>query len=825
MTIYFPRFFKNMVAITGSFFLFCIAIPSYAQQNGTISGTVQAPDKSSIAGASVSLYKTSDSSLVKITAAGGDGTFSFSSLRIANYFLRISAIGYVNYSSSAIVITAEQANYALPVIVLSRAVAGDLGGVTVTAKRPLIERKIDRTVINVEAFISNAGANAFEVLEKSPGVQVDNNENIGMNGKASVLVFIDDKPTYLSGAELANYLKSIPASSLDRIELMTNPPAKYDAAGNAGIINIRTKKNKVKGFNGSVSVSYAQGAYPKTNNSVNFNYRSNNINLFGTTSFSAAHVFTDLDIERRIRNNDQTLKSVFAQNSFIRRFNRSNALKLGLDYYISKKSTLGVVVNGMINPSWNKTFNTSKLTNAHDILDSTITADNRTKSRFRNGSVNLNFRRQIDSLGKELTMDLDFIRYNFNSSQFNRNTVYQPNNTISSADDLIGDLPSDISIYSYKVDYVHPLRKGARAEAGIKSSVTQTDNIADYSRTVNNVTTPDYEITNHFRYTESINAGYVNFSQEFNRFSMQAGLRLENTVSKGHQLGNIVKPDSSFKRTYTNLFPTVFVSYKFDSAARHQLTLSYGKRINRPYYRDLNPFVSQLDKFTFYVGNPFLQPQISNNIELSYIFNNKITLTAFANFISKEINETIELIGTTYYSRPGNLNKKVESGVTLNGTFKPAKWWTSVPNIAYIHLSVKSPLYTQQINTSGGFWDLSATNQFALSKTWSAELNGGYRSLITNGQFQLKAQWQMSAGVQKKVLKNKGSVKLNIRDMFYTRINYGVIRNLQNGEGKWRNAGDSRVVTLAFSYNFGKTTGNRKRHDSGGAQSEQNRVN
>ncbi|HEX2630994.1 MAG TPA: outer membrane beta-barrel protein, partial [Chitinophagaceae bacterium] len=185
----------------------------------------------------------------------------------------------------------------------------------------------------------------------------------------------------------------------------------------------------------------------------------------------------------------------------------------------------------------------------------------------------------------------------------------------------------------------------------------------------------------------------------------------------------------------------------------------------------------------------------------------------------------IELIGTTYYSRPGNINKKVESGVTLNGTFKPTKWWTSVPNIAYIHLSVKSPLYTQQINSNGGFWDLSATNQFTISKTWGAELNAGYRSLITNGQFLLKQQWQLSAGVQKKILKNKGSLKFNIRDIFYTRINYGVIRSLQNGEGKWRNAGDSRVATLAFSYNFGKATGNRKKHDSGGAQSEQSRVN
>jgi hypothetical protein len=540
---------------------------------------IQSSDKNPVPAASVSLLKATDSSLVKMAIAGTDGRFEFTSLVASTYFLRITTIGYNEYNSAAIIISAEQPVSSLPVIILSPATAGNLGGVTVTTKKPLVERKIDRTIINVDAFISNAGANAFEVLEKSPGVQVDNNENIGLNGKASVLIFIDDKPTYLSGAELANYLKSLPASSIDRIELMTNPPAKYDAAGNAGIINIRTKKTKIKGFNGSISASYAQGAYPKTNNSVNFNYRNNRINLFGTTSYSEAEYFTDLFIERRIKNNDESLKSIFAQNSFIRRWNRSNALKLGLDYYISEKSTIGIVLNGMLNPSWDKTFNTSKLSNANGVTDSTITADNQTHSRFRNGSVNINFRRQIDSTGRELTMDADYIRYSFDANQFNRNTVYQPNNTISSADDLLGNLPSGISIYSYKLDYVHPLRNNAKFEAGIKTSITKTDNIAEYDRTVNNVTTPDYNITNHFRYNENINAAYLNFNREFKRFSFQTGLRLENTVSKGHQLGNVVKPDSAFKRPYTNLFPTVFVSYKLDSNAGNQITFSYGKRI------------------------------------------------------------------------------------------------------------------------------------------------------------------------------------------------------------------------------------------------------
>lgn len=804
--------------------LFLILNTLRSQESGKISGVLKTSDQNALPSASVALLKPKDSSLIKIAMADADGRFEFNALPAAGYLLKVTAIGYVDYMSGPVLITAEQPVQILPPFVLMQSAGSMLGEVNVTAKKPLIERKIDRTIVNVDAFISNAGANALEALEKSPGVQVDNNENISLNGKSSVLVYVDDKPTYLSGVELAAYLKSMPASSLDRIEIMTNPPARYDAEGNAGIINIRTRKTKVKGFNGSISAAYSQGAYPKTSNSVNFNYRNNKFNVFGTTSYTEASNFTDLDIERRIKNEDQSLKTVFAQNSFIRQRNRSNSLKLGIDYYVTQKSTIGVALNGMINPSTNNNLNISTLTDAYNKPDSTITADNRQRTKFRNTGINLNYRREMNHAGRGLVMDLDYINYNFRTTQFNRNVVYQPDNSISGQDDLAGYLPSGIDIYSYKLDYTHPLAGNASLEGGIKTSYTRTDNIAEYFRTVDAVTTPDYEITNHFNYKENINAAYAGLNQAFNRFSYQVGLRLEHTISKGNQLANITKPDSSFKRTYTNLFPTLYLSYKLDSSSRNQLTLSYGRRITRPYYRDLNPFVSPLDKFTFYVGNPFLQPQISDNIELSYVFNNKISVTAFHNMINKVISETIELLGTTYYSRPGNLNRKTESGLVLNGTFQPANWWTAVPTLMYIYLETKSPLYTEFVNAGGGFVDLSGINQFVLGKGWGAELNASYKSTINNGQFVLKAQWHMGAGVQKKIMKNKGSLKLSIRDAFYTRINYGIIRNLQNGEGKWRNAGDSRVVNLAFSYNFGKATESRKRHDNGGAQSEQDRV-
>ncbi len=794
-----------------------------AQFRGIIRGTVQTSAQKPVPGASIVLLHAGDSVTLKTGISTADGGFILDHLPAGIYRLQITGLGYRQQAIDSLVLSQQQTELSLPVITLQTA-DNELKQVTVTARKPLIERKIDRTIMNVDALISNAGATALEVLEKAPGVMVDENEKISLNGKPGVLIYIDDKPTYLSGNDLAGYLKSLPAGSLDKIEIMTTPPAKYDAAGNAGIINIKTKKSKTKGFNGSINTSYGQGIYTRSNNSFNFNYRDNKINLFGSAGYSNNKGFTDLDITRLIRNDDGSLKTIFAQHSFIRRWNNSNSLKLGMDYYLSPKTTLGIVLKGISTPSYEKTVNTSRLSDNKNQLDSLITADNKSDNHFKNGSINLNFRRQYDSSGRELTADIDYVYYNFNSNQLYKNASYLPDNTVISKDQLTGHLPARINIYSAKLDYTYPLKANAKIEAGIKSSYTRTNNLADYFRTVNNNTFPDYDFTNHFTYNENINAAYLNLNKTYQRLSVQAGLRLENTAAKGKQLGNAVKRDSSFTRNYTQLFPTVFLSYKLDSAGTHQLTLSYGRRIDRPYYQDLNPFVSPLDKFTYYVGNPFLQPQLSDNIELSHIFKNRITTTLFFNKIHNEINETIELQGTTYYSRPGNISTTTEAGFTLNADLQLTKWWSATPFVMYAWNDTKSPLYTEYINRKGGFWRLSAVNQLKAGKDWSFELSVNYHSVIPAAQFRLGEVWAMNGGIQKKIMSGKGSVKLSVLDMFRTRINTGQINNLKNGVGTWRNAGDSRVVICSFSYNFGKTIGTRRKHDTGGASSEENRV-
>jgi outer membrane receptor protein involved in Fe transport len=605
------------------------------QPQSRIYGRVLDTEGKNVEFATAALLK--DSVLLKTTFTEKDGLFSFDNLSYGKYLIKISVVGSPIYQTDTLVLTANRAVINLTDIKI-KAGATNLKDVNISGQKAFVERKIDRTVVNVDALISNAGTTALDVLSKSPGVNVDQNGVISLKGKSGVAIFIDDKPTYLSGADLENYLRSLPSSSLDQIELMTNPPAKYDAAGNGGVINIKTKKTKTAGFNGGINLSLNQGELSRSNNSFNFNYRKDKINIFGNLSYNLNNSFTDLDLNRKYKNDDGSAKSYFNQNSYFRRHGNTFNLKTGLDYYASEKTTWGIVLTGMNRISKQVNNNTSNLSNASMQLDSVIRAENIDQIKYQNAGINLNYRHKFKQAGRELTFDADYLLYRNQTDQTYYNFSYLPGGALKYQDILTGNLPSDIDIYTAKMDYSHPLENKWKLDAGVKTAYTKTDNIADYFNTANGKTNADYEKSNHFLYEENINAVYLNMSREGKRFSLQAGLRYENTVSNGHQLGNLIKPDSSFKRTYNSLFPTLYFSYKLDTAGNNQLGLNYGRRIDRPYYQDLNPFFSPLDKFTYYVGNPFLKPSFTQSIELSHTFKNKITTTFGYSWVMDVVN-------------------------------------------------------------------------------------------------------------------------------------------------------------------------------------------
>lgn len=791
-----------------------------AQTKGKIQGSIKDPTKSPTEIVVVTLLSASDNSIIKTTLSEANGNFEFINLQNNNYLIVIDDLDFKTYKSEIIAIT--QNTIVLPVIILEKEEINNLQEVVIERKIRFIENKIDKTVVNVDAMLSAAGSDAMDVLEKSPGIIIDQNGTITYKGKSGVTVYIDDKPTYLSGAELEAYLKSLPAETLSQIEFMTNPPAKYDAAGSAGIINIKTKKSKTKGFNGSFSSRISQGKRMNNRNSLNLNHTDGKIRLYGSLSYAMQKSINDLFIFRKYKNEDLTTKTLFDQNTLIESENINANAKIGLDFYVTDKTTLGLSLNGFTRFGFNKSDVKSVLSNASSIVDSTIIADNKEDKKFQNGGITLNFSRDLDN-GKKITADADFLTYSDRTQQRFRNYIYQSDNTLSNSDELIGKLPSKISIYSLKTDYTHPFKTEGLIEGGYKISYSETDNVADYNDVVNGDFIQNYDTSNHFQYQEIINAAYVNYNKSYKRFSFQTGLRLETTLSKGNQLGNIKKPASQFKRDYTNLFPTVFVMYKLDSIGDNQLVANYGKRISRPYYQDLNPFLSPLDKFTYYSGNPYLNPSFDHNIEFSYRYKGIFSSTLSYGKSKDNINETIEIKDGIYYSSPGNIGKSQFLSLVLQSDFEVTKWFSTSLFYELAHTDFKSKLFTENLHSSGTFYFFSATNRLKFSDKWSAEISGRCASEMVSSQFILGENAAINVGIQTKILKNQGTLRLNANDIFYMGIRNGVINNLRLTDATWKNKPDSRFVALTFTYAFGKSF-EAKSQERSGAESEQSRV-
>ena len=818
---------KSLLLLT----IITFSLSSIAQiTNGRLTGTVADETQKGIESATVSLLQAKDSALVKISVTDKAGAYSFENIARSKYILLITAVGHVKTYSDVFDLNEGNGSLTVKTINLNTE-SKELKEVAVVARKPLIELRLDKTIVNVDAAVTNVGASALEVLEKSPGVSVDKDGNISLKGKQGVQIYIDGKPSYVSGADLVNLLKNMNAAQLDQIEIMTNPPAKYDAAGNSGIINIKTKKNKAKGFNGSATAAFSQGSYWRSNGNLNLNYRNGRYNAFFNYSYNKNNSFQELTIHRTYKKDDlKSVAAMFDQVAFMPSTNTGNNLKFGVDYFLTKKTTVGFVASGFMNPERFRNFNTAYLKDGDGEVDSIVLSTAHMKDTWKNGNLNLNFRHQFDSTGRELSADLDYSKYASHNQQVFMNAAYDPQWVKSSQTDLLSDLPLDINIYSAKVDYSEPLRKDVKLETGIKWSYVNTDNAANYYNLVNGETEVDFKKTNRFLYTENINAAYVNINRQFKKFGIQAGLRFENTNYSGHQLGNAQKPDSSFQKTYNNLFPTIFLSY--NPSKNHQFGFSTGKRIDRPAYQDLNPFLFFLDNYTYQAGNPYIRPQYTTNIELSHIYKGYLNTTLNYSRTIDYMNETFEQSKDTTNAdkgfativRQGNIGVRHNAGISISAQVPVAKWWNAniYGNLNYNQF--KGELYGEQIDISASTFLFNMNNQFRFNKGWSAELSGFYRTKGVDGQIIIQPLGQVSAGISKQVLKGKGSVRFNVRDLFYTNWVKGNI-NFQKTEAYFENRRDSRVGTISFTYRFGKPIKDQPSpRKNGGASDEQNRV-
>jgi iron complex outermembrane receptor protein len=802
--------------------LITISSTANCQEKGAkINGTVTDGSQKIIESSTITLLRAKDSSVAKIGVADKNGAFQFEKIVEGKYFVSVSAAGHQKGYSEIFEVTPEKGSITLKTIELIPQ-SKSLSGVTVIAKKPLVEQKIDRTVINVEASVTNVGSSALEVLEKSPGISVDKDGNISLKGKEGVMILVDGRPTQLSGADLANMLRSMNANQLDQIEIMTNPPAKYDAAGNAGIINIKTKKNKQLGYNGSVNAGYGQGRYPRFNDGLNFNYRVNKINAFTNLSHNYDENYNVLTIQRNFRDkNTKELVSHFDQVARMKSENNSFNGKIGLDYFANKNTTFGFVVTGFSSDRSNSPRNVTNIFDNNGNLENKTRAFSTGKQDWKNFSTNLNFRQVLDTSGKELTADLDYITYDSKNHTSMINSYFDTTgNSIMKADTLLGSLPQNIKIYSGRVDYLQPLKKGARFEAGIKSSYVKTDNNAVYDSIQYGEMVHDFNRSNYFIYEENINAAYVNLNKPINKkWGAQFGLRVENTNAKGNQ----VTTNQKFDRHYTQLFPTAYVQYTADK--NNSFVLNYGRRVRRPDYQSLNPFINFIDRYTYQQGNPNLKPQFSHNVELSHTFKGSFTTTVNYSRTTDIIQNVIEQNESTNetFVKRANIAKQRQFGISFNASNSFTKWWKNNFYVNVFNNRFEGIVNNTFVTIGATTLMLNGSQQFQISKTWSAELSGFYRTQGIEGVIHAKPFGMMSAGLTKQVMKNKGTLRLNIRDIFKTQYFRGESK-YSNVDAAFQEHRDSRVVNIGFTYRFSKGKINQRKRSNGSANDEQNRV-
>jgi outer membrane receptor protein involved in Fe transport len=797
----------------------CLSAVSFAQAiNGKITGTVIDGNTRTIESATITLRHLKDSSVAKMAVADKTGRFEFENISNGQYFVSISAVGHEMGFSETITISDANKAVVLKTIELQPQ-AKSISGVVVTSKKPFIEQKAGKTVINVDASPTNTGLTALELLEKSPGVSVDNDGNISLKGKQGVMILIDGKPTYMSGADLAALLKNMQSSSLEQIEIMTNPPAKYDAAGNSGIINIKTKKGLVKGMNGSANVSYTQGVYGRLNAGTNLNYRNNKLNIFGGLNAGNWEGFNNLTIDRNLYENGVLVRTI-DQKSRPHFKGIYQSFKAGIDYNFSKKDVAGIVINGNFNTGDENPFSNTNIRYLEGDSTKNFLSDGDNTRKSSNLSTNFNYKHTFDSTGREITADFDYVFYNNKSNtqlttESFDNAGYKDGNNI-----LSGDIPSEIKIYSGKIDYLHPFKSGLKLEAGVKSSYVTTNNRVSYLRSLDGSFWVNDARSNHFIYDENINAAYAIFSKGIKKWELSAGLRVENTVAKGHQ----VIDDSSFKRNYTNLFPNVGVSYA--ASEKHQWNLSYSRRVSRPDYDDLNPFIFFLDSLTYGQGNPYLQPQFTNNIEFSHTFKRFLTTTinyTVTNDIITELLKQNTEKNITYQTKE-NFSSMKQLGISLMANVPVKKWWNSnvyvnVFNNHYSGLYNFEPIDVQ-------FTSLMAnmTNSFTFGKGWGGEISGWFRTKAAEGLLIANNMGAMNAAISKQMFNKKGSLKLGIRDVFYTQKFSGYAK-YSDVDVTIASQRDSRQVNLSFSYRFGKSNIAPERKRKSSATDETNRVN
>lgn len=780
------------------------ALSATAQNSSKITGEIKDNTGKPISAATIILHAAKDSALVKTAVSDAKGSYEILQIKPGSYFVKSSVVN-MQTTSSAIFEVKENQTVTAPAITTEPA-AKNMEAVVVTSKKPIVEVKADRTILNVEGTINAVGNDALELLRKSPGVMVDKDDNLSLAGKNGVQVYIDGKPTPLSGADLASYLKSLQSTQIESIELITNPSAKYEAAGNAGIINIKLKKDKTIGTNGSVNAGYNIGNYSKYNGGLSLNHRNKDMNLFGTYNFNQGINLMKFKLYR------EQGDTIFDQtNRMLTRNKYGHNFKAGADVFINKKSTIGFILNG------NLSANTMETEGPMNIIykptgttTRILRASNENISERNNVNANVNYRYAVTG-GTELNIDADYGYFNLRSNQFQPNDYFDASGNTKLYSNVYRMIsPTNIDIVSVKADYERNFQKG-RLGFGGKVGYVKSDN--DFRRYDVNGSNEVYdkEKSNRFKYTENINAAYINYNRGFKGFMIQFGVRVENTVSDGNSTGlkynsttsNYENYDSTIHRNYTGLFPSAAIT--FNKNPMSQFGITYSRRIDRPAYQDLNPFEFKLNDYTFMKGNTNLRPQYTNSFGLTHTYKYKLNTQlnySHVKDIFTQLPDTTE--GSKSFLTKKNLATQDIASLNISYPFQK-KWYSFFVNVNSYYSLYKANFGGGDRNVNLDIFALSfyMQNSFDLGKGFKAELSGFYTSpTIWQGTFRSIAMYSIDGGLQKTIFKGKGMLKASVSDMFRLMKWKGSTNfsgQFSEASGRW----ESRQLKLNFSYRFG----------------------
>ncbi|MEM1320502.1 MAG: TonB-dependent receptor [Bacteroidota bacterium] len=790
--------------------LLLMGLFSQAQDTG-IKGQLQDESDGAVIFANVALYSSTDSSLVKVESSNELGIFQIVGIAPGNYFLKATYVGMPDLTQSNIELINDEL---LDLGVLTfTTTSTELEAVTVTAQRAMVEVKPDRTVFNVQGTINSVGSDAISLLRMAPGVTVDNNDNISVLGRNGVLLYVDGKRLPLTGQELSNFLSNLPAEQIDRIDIISNPGAKYEAEGNAGIIDIRLKRDKSHGANGSVSSTYSKGRHARYNLNGSGNFRNKRVNVFGNVGLYDNTFYNDMDF-----NSTQNGIQLVERNRGINEGDGYN-FRAGLDYFIGKNQTVGVLLGGG-NFNGNNTLN-NRLTLAQesmpDQIDSVLVANNDDNRENDQYTVNLNYR--FDNRKQSLNIDLDYGGYRNETRRIQPNSYFDATGqTLLTEIINFYDTPTDIDIYTFTVDYEQDLL-GGRLSLGTKLSRVASDNSFLVYDRIGGEDTFNDSLSNIFNYDENVYAGYISYTKQLSKkWSLAVGLRAEQTDATGDlQAFRDDLQEPPVDLNYLSWFPNAGLTWQV--AQMHSLAINYGRRINRPDYNVLNPFNNQLNQLSFEKGNPFLSPEIVNNFEIGYTYayryNFKLAYSKTTDQITRLIAPSDEDPRANFITWE-NLDEQTVISANISAPVEIKKWWN-----AYINVSA-SRLDNQARYPDGGVVDLQAftysfyqQHTFTLPKGFKGEISGYFAGPgIWGGVFEYESNWSLNLGLQRKFLQDQLNVRVSANDIFFQAGWDGVSRfnGLESfGSGRF----DSRRVSLSLSYNFGNQNVKSRRRKTG----------